>query len=282
MSDLPVYNLKQIQELRESIFRRVLFPRLCTVPTGPVFDSLVTDLHQELPGRIRRDVVYETTRQLLGHELTTELAKEFAARVAGNLHRLRANLPATPWVGQREDEWVPVQVVRVELGKRREQIGHYISVVVLAGGCCPSRLTRFWRREMFGAMSARVGFTPRWGKLPFTAAEQFVSLRFMAKIEAARSAEQPIFTEVGVPASHKDWNLAVLKRRFKIIPCPNGWTHVCHHCAVGLEACAAATHLKTYEMKFCHSCHENVPFDPESPSSYCVKCTERAVLQGSS
>ena len=278
MSDLPVYNLKQIGEVRDALFHRVLYPRLCTVLAGPTFESFVADLSRELSSRIHTATLYETARQLLGHELTEGVARSFAARIAGNLHRLRANEVVLPWTGQAADEWVPVQVTRVDLARKKEDIGYNVTVVVLAGSCCPDKLIRFWKRGMYNVLAPRLGFTPRWGKRPFQDPAQFVSLRFMAKIDAAKSTTRPVFTEVGCAQSHLDWNLEVLKRRFKIIPCPNEFTHECHRCAVGVEECPAATHLKTYVVAVCQSCNTAQPFDPETAAGMCVSCTNKAVF----
>lgn len=278
MSDLPVYNLKRINELRDDIFRRVMYPRLCIVPSGPSFDSLVADLHRELPRDVRYSVVYETARQLLGHEISEQTARSFAARIAGNLPTLRRHQPVLPWTAQAKDEWVPVHVTRVELARKRDDVGYNIRVLVLAGSCCPMQLTKFWKRGMFGVVSARVGFTPKWGNRPFHDPRQFVNLRFMVKLDPKLSTTRPVFSEIGCTKSYVDYNLEVLKRRFKIIPCPNNWTHECHKCAIGYTQCPAGTHLRDYILQICRGCNSAQPFDPEVETDICVHCAERAVL----
>lgn len=278
MSDLPVYSLKKIAEVRDEIFCRVLYSRLCTVPSGSEFDGLVADLSRVLPNSIRRITIYETARQLLGHEITEAKANEFADRVAGNLHTMRQHRPALPWSGQAVDEWVPVLVRRVAPARRRDDIGYTLRVSVLAGSCCPTEISRFWKRGMFSVVSPRIGFTPKWGQRPFQDPRQFVNLRFMVKIDAKLSTQQPMFSEVGCTTSHIDYNLEVLKRRFKIIPCPNRWTHECHRCAIGYETCPAGTHAKDFSLQLCRGCNSAQAFDPEVETGYCVHCTERDAL----
>jgi hypothetical protein len=279
MSELPSYNLTRIVQLRDKLVEEVFYPRFDVTIEESVFRSTVDAIRLRLPRDISGPTVYESSRQLLGQILTPQLSWEVAWRLAGNVPRLQQGEIVTPWVAQREPEWVPVQVVRIEPGRhprRNNEFGAVITVQVLAGSSCPLRLESFWKRGLLGAMAQRIGFTPHWKKRPFSHAEQYAGLRFLALIDPKRcEAHKPGYFEIAVPDNMMKWNVDVLKRRFKEIPCPRNWVHECHNCAQGFEVCPAATHFRTYVAKFCAHCGQDALFDPESHSLYCVPCTRK-------
>lgn len=277
---LPAFNLKRILELRDKLITEVFFPRYDVTIEDDVFRSTVDDLIERLPRGIDRYTIYESARQLLGQVLTPELACKTAWRLAGNTERMQQGCISTPWSGQAVNEWVPVQCVRVEPGRnRREDYGAYLSLQVLAGSCCPMVLTRFWKAGLLQVLAPRLGFTKPWNRFPFQDMTQYVNLRFLVLIEPQRCTDVPGYFEVGCTSGCLKWNLEVLRRRFKIIPCPRNWTHDCHRCAVGFTECSAATHQLTYVKRFCAQCAQDTAFDPESPSLYCVHCTRRNALK---
>jgi len=275
MSDLPVYSIPNVISLRDRLITEVFYPRYQVEVQGDVFDSLVRDIAQRLPKSVSYDRVYETTRQLLGQTLTVELCASFAWTVAGNLDRMRAGLGVVPWAGQIADEWVPAQLVRVDHGmNNRHERGVYVKFVILAGTPAGKSTSRFWRQAMCSALSSRAGFSKPWNDMPYQAPEQFVNMRFMLHVVAEKSQEEPWFHEVQVTPSMRDWNVDILKRRYKKIACPKGWTHPCHRCVMGYRDCPAGTHAYTYENRFCADCGKTAPFDPESASLSCVICTQ--------
>lgn len=281
MTELPRFDLTRIIKLRDKLVEEVFFPRYDVTIEEAVFRAVVDALRHRLPRAISGHTVYETSRQLLGRILTPQLAWEVAWRIAGNVDRLKRGIVVNPWVGQAEPEWVPVQVVRVDPARhpRRPEIGAAVVVQVMAGGCCPMRLESFWKRNLMGALAQRIGFTPSWGKRPFSHVEQYVGLRFLALIDPKRcEGGKPGYFEIGVPSGFLDWNVSLLKKRFKDIPCPKGWSHECHNCAQGYEVCPAATHFRTYVKRYCTHCVAEALFDPESPSLYCVTCTRKFAL----
>lgn len=274
MSDLPVYSIAKVISLRDRLITEVFYPRYQVEMQGVVFDSLVRDLAQQLPKSISFDRVYETARQLLGQTLTVDLCAQFAWTVAGNLDRMRQGLGVTPWVGQTADEWVPAQLVRMDPGvNARHERGVYVKFVILAGTPAGKSTRRFWRQAMCSPLASRAGFTKPWKDMPYQAPEQMVNMRFMLHLIAEKSQEEPWFHEVQVSPSMRDWNVDLLKRRYKKIRCPNDWKHPCHKCVIGYRDCPAGTHAFTYEMRFCADCGKSSPFDPESASPSCVICT---------
>lgn len=280
MAEYPRYNLTQVFNTRRRLVDQVFLPRFNVSMSGREIESVVSDLQRNLPRGIQRTALFETVRPLVGVELTPAICEQTAWQIAGNISQLREGHAVGPWLGQAQDEWVPLQVLRVSpLRDRFQRIGSSIEFRVLAGSSCPARILRFWKTEMCGPLARRFGFTPPWGQFPYSEAAQFVGLRFLGKIEVAQSREQPVFQEVVCPGPYLKYNRELLKLRFHKIPCPNGWTHPCQQCAVGYEECNAATHLRTYIEGFCPYCELAAPFDPEVPSDRCVPCTIKENLR---
>ena len=279
MSDAPGFNLSRIICLRDKLFNTVFLSHVHEIVEGSTLTDLIAQLRRGLPGRISENTLLETVRQLAGQELTPVLARTTAWRLAGNVPRLQAGLPVIPWHGQFQDEWVPVQIVRaVPCRTRKNEIGTAMTCRVQAGTPCPKSFTwvrtgRFWRR-----VSREMGFTNSRGRFFYKDAAQLVNLQVLFKL-AAGPGETPRFTEIRCPQSAKSFNRKILLQRFHITPCPRGWIHPCHHCAIGYSECVSATHAKTYLEAFCQACGQNAPFDPEDSSDRCVTCTRQLRLK---
>lgn len=281
MSDkLPRYNLPAIFQMRTRLLERVFLVRFHVALQGEELDTLVSDLRRNLPSGIKRDALFETARQIAGVELTPKLAFRFSWLLAGNIPLLRAGSAVRFWGVQPCDEWVPLQVIRADhLRNRKNELGFQFTFLALAGRAVTLRLEKFWPHRACRLVARNAGFTSRRGPMSYRQGAQLVGLRFLGKIEAARSHGQPWFFETRCPPSCLQYNRELLKKRFHIVPCPNGWTHDCCRCAVGFEACPAATHRKTYVLQNCPSCGETAPFDPEASSPNCVHCDERNRLR---
>ena len=284
MTERPSFNLAEIIRRRDRIFRRVMEPLVGQTINGDSLDQMAVDLRRVLPDGATRDAIFESVRYLAGRQLTHVSAYQLAWRLAGNLPRLREGHPVGPWSVQHEDEWVPVQVLRCFPARdNRDRLGNEFSFRVLAGSSCPMRIRAFWKKRVVRFVAARVGFSQPWGDYPFHKAEQLVGLRFLALVEVAKSRSLPEFHEIECPQSLIDWNRKnVLRLRLRVggEKCPQGWRHECHRCAVGYEECPAATHRLNYEVGSCTQCgHDNVPFDPEEESLYCISCNRRNRLR---
>lgn len=279
MDRLPSFNIAAINALRDRIVERVFLPRYHESPQGSQFEWLVDDLCAALPPNIKRDVVYETARQLLDVELKPPLCLEFAWRVAGNLARLKEGKVVKPWASQEIDEWVPLQIVRVTPGRNQyDEIGHFATMRVLAGSPCPKVIHRFFGRRFSNAMARRLGFSRRNGQYPFADTAQFVNLRFLGKIEVDKCRDEPKYGAVECPQSMIDYNREILRVRLHIIECPNGWVHPCHRCVIGYQTCPAGTHRQDYVKAFCHGCSTDAYFDPDSKSEHCVQCSVKHIF----
>ncbi len=276
----PSFNIPGILGLRNRLLDEVCAAHFNCSLEGAELEAFVSRLRRILPGGISRDVLFESARQLAGIELTPNRALRFCWQLAGNLPRLRAGRAVVEWHNQEQDEWVPLQVIAADIRRnRKDEIGYELRFRVLAGTPCPLVLIRFWSKRFCYLLGRRVGFTAPRQNMPFTDGRQFVNLRLLGRIEAAKSSPQPTFFEVNCPPSCFDYNRALLRKRMHLEPCPNGWRHPCHRCAVGYLECPAATHEQTYEERFCEGCSKPAAFDPGATTPHCVSCTERENLR---
>lgn len=247
----------------------------CTLDVNDI-GRLITTLQTNLPN-VGRDALFETLRQYAGRELFQSDWDKLAWLIAGNLPRLEAGSAITEWQIQSAEEWVPVQVTRVFPDKDQYQnIGYRLWLTVLSGSPagCAFQTTR--KRQFLSAMSRKMGFTRRHGKLPYLSGYQYMSLRFSAKLRPSRSVQELSFDAVDVPAGLVTWNKTILRQRCRVIPCPQGFTHQCHRCVLGSDRCIGATHRLTYQQQACPACgDEQAWFDPEMTTHQCVECEKR-------
>jgi hypothetical protein len=247
----------------------------CTFDVSDV-ERLVPILQKLLPGA-GHDALFETLRHFTGRELLRPELDKLAWLIAGGNARLKAGLPVTEWVSQVSDEWVPVHVMRVFPGQDQYgNHGYQLSAVVLSG--TPSgKIFHVLRRPTFlAAMSRKIGFTRRNGPLPYLSGYQYMSLRFMVQLSAAKSQYDLVFDAVAGNAGTNTWNKRLLRLRHRLEPCPQGYTHQCHRCVVGSDICPAATHRLGYIQQSCSGCGEQAAwFDPELPPDICVECAKR-------
>lgn len=274
MADTPSFNIREIERRRNRIITLVLQERVGQVADP---DDLTNALLTVLPAGIRYDVVFESLRYLAGRTLQSDESIRLAYRLAGNLSRLKDGLSIPPWSSQREDEWVPLQVLRmVKMRNSKDKLGYDVTLRVMAGTPAALKISAFWSGGRLKMIAADVGFSRPWGKYPFKGSASMVGLRFLGKIEAARSHGRPTFQEIHCPQSLVNWNREnVLKLRLRVgMSCPMGYRHECWQCAIGYDQCAAGTHFRTYQVGSCNGCNNSqAVFDPEDPSLQCVNCT---------
>ena len=246
------------------------------VVDGESLNGLVRSLRRAVTGT-NRDAVYESLRTLIGARLDYRLCYEYAWRFSGNINKLREGEPVRPWTAQREDEWVPVQVLTCWPAKNKyRKIGRDIRFRALAGTPCPMELETFWTKGATSYVSTLLGFSRFEGPYRMQSQSDIVGLRMLVRIDALLSRGQPVFKEVKCPPSLVNWNRElVLKLRFRHgMRCPRGWHHPCHRCAIGYKECPAATHKETFEVGHCTACRsENAIYDPEMASGVCRECT---------
>lgn len=276
----PSFSLPKIFDLRDRLTTRVFYPRFGQTVEGPVVDELVNALLAELPDGIVVDPLYETVRQLVPVVLTDKVTRPWAWRIAGNIPLLKSRHPVMPWTRQLTDEWVPLQILHVLPTRARSgKVGYHVTFRVLAGTSCPLAIEKFWSRGVMQALTKRVGFTWNDGPRPFLDPTEFSQLRIVGRIEAARSTEKPFFHQVCCPDSFQEYNKRILDHRHKVkYPCPKGWRHPCHQCAIGYDQCVAGTHYHTYVLKECLLCaNPQASFEPNQ--DHCVQCTRKEALR---
>ena len=276
----PSFSITKILELRDRLNTRVFYPRFGLTVDGPVIDELVNALLAELPDGIVVDTLYETVRQLVPLVLTDKLCKPWSWRIAGNVTLLKSRQVVSPWVRQPVDEWVPMQILHVTPTRARSgKVGYNVIFRVLAGRPCSLAIEKFWSRGVMQALTKRVGFTWNDGPRPFLDPTEFSQLRIIGLIEAARSTEKPFFHRVDCPSNFLEYNKKILDHRHKVkYPCPRGFRHACHQCAVGYDQCVAGTHYHTYVLKECPACaNPQAPFEPNK--DHCVLCTRKEALR---
>lgn len=280
MSGLPTFYLKTVEAKRDRLLSAVFAPLYGQVPDIP---ELTSRILQRMPTGVTQDAVFESVRYLAGEPLERLEAIKLAWRLAGNISTLKANKPVQPWTFQRWDEWVPVQVLRVQRERdQKNRVGYSARLRVLAGTPCPNIITCFWTRAATYAVAPTMGFSQSWGKYPFHHQEDLVGLRFLARIESARSRNQPVFHEIACPGSMVAYNRdEVLKLRLRVDrECPRKYVHACARCVVGYDQCPAGTHQITYEIGHCDGCsNSRALFDPEDDMENCIVCNSNERLK---
>lgn len=279
---VPAFNLNGIFRCRDRLLARALEPHIGAVLAAEEQATIVSSLQVVLPKAVKRDVLVESSRYLLGRILTRDAAEEFAWRLAGNVPVLKTRRSVHPWAAQSVDEWVPFQVLRAQIRRNASgRIGADMTFRALAGTACPMLVRTFWRRELAGAVSQHMGFSAPWHAYPYHQMEDLVGLRFVGYVEVARSHGQPGFFKIECPASFVEYNrVNVLRRRVRKDPCPFNYTHECAKCVVGYDRCPAGTHARTYEKGPCDGCGKaEAFFDPEQNSPHCIACTNTELLR---
>lgn len=265
------FNLTRVFKQREKLFL-ALKPYIDANITGQVFRDLFDDAYEALPDTVSHDAFFESTRALVGHKLTRRGAAEFAWRIAGNIDELIAARPVFPWTRQIRDEWVPVQVIRVDAAHRNNRTGYVFHCRALAGSSCAMVFEQFLSKASCAAIAHVAGFSRT---MPYSNAFHFANLRLWVAVEAARSAEMPQFQQVDCTSAMKAHNKKLISIRTRAVPCPRNFSHPCEHCELGYADCPAAIFPLRLEKKFCPCCEEdNVYFDPARNADVCMACAQ--------
>lgn len=220
--------------------------------------------------RISDVTIFQTTNCLLGTTLTANSLYEFAWRLAGNVAELKKGKSALPWTAASEPAWHPAQILEathVQLpdksGKLRPACRYRLRI--LAGPACPMTLPRTWTSKFIYYISRRVfGFSGAYGAYPFQSPLELVSLRLEVQLDNTLGYHGlPGFEQLRSAGPLKKWNRSIMRARQHIDPpCPESYTHPCHHCHVGYDCCPAAVHPRSYEWKFCVVCKQETWHDP--------------------
>lgn len=275
---LPTFQVARIERLRDRVV--LLLLQYVNRPLeGLVFDQVCIDLYQHL--QAERHAVTASLLPLAGRSLTRADMFKLAWRFAGNVERLRAGEAVCGWSRRPDDEWVPLQVLNVTPAKdKHNRPGNMLKMRVLAGSPCPDLLLDFWTVPRAAAVSRRAGFTRAAGRYPWHHTSEFVGLRLLGKISAARSIEKPVLsmtvaTSSMVAANRRDF-LALRSRHPKAAGCPFKFQHQCYHCSYGYDTCDGGVHPRNYEIGTCASCGlDDQLFDLDWDPAMCRACVTR-------
>jgi hypothetical protein len=266
------FNINRVFKQRDKLFL-ALRPYIGANISGQVFKDLVEDIYPKLPDSVSHDAVFESARSLAGFVLERKTAAEFAWRVAGNISLLNAGTPVLSWTIQVRDEWIPIQILRVDAANKNYRAGYLFHCRALAGSSCPMIFEQFLSRASCAAISRTVGFN---NTMPYTNGLHFTNLRMWVGVEAARSSDMPQFQQVDCSTAMQQHNKKLLAIRTRLQPCVQNFEHLCEHCEIGYDQCPAAIFPKRLEKKLCENCGETRYFDPSRESNLCMACLHAA------
>lgn len=272
----PPFSYIRVRQYRDRIAQRALRPYIDANMVGDTLRDVCRDTLAELPDSVSQPALFDSIRALAGTTLTRPVASTLAWRIAGNIEKLKAGLPALPWTRQMEDELVPVIVENVRPYTRKNKPGYLLDCRAVAGSPCPMKFTQFFSQNSCYAIAQVMGFSAPWGAYAFTTAMHFVDLLFFAHVEAAKSRETPSFSTISVSSSMFQHNRTRIEVRTRARPCPENYEHACIHCWLGQDQCQFATHAKTYVTRYCEACQTDRFFDPGDSSQMCVRCRHHA------
>lgn len=201
----------------------------------------------------------------------------------------------SPWTQQSTPEWMPLVLLRATYGhSAKGKPGARYEYRILAGSAAGLQFETFWSLNFIKNLANRLGFRRnRRSRFKFTDVMEMVQMRLYMLFDPALTREnQPGAYKFFIPASFIAYNQRILKRRFRVVPCPLGLplsTLRCHQCPVGYvpephkegtlllaDGCYAACHPLGYYDKACPRCESIcAPFDPLSKGVVCVDCEHK-------
>lgn len=212
-----------------------------------------------------------------------------AARLAGNVDRLKAGEAVGPWVAQAAPEWAAAVVSRVVWARvpadrwRPERKGYRVWFQFVSGSPAGDTVERFMTSAAAAYTARHVGFDRPGMALEYRDGMDMFGLRVVVLLAPELSAAgRPGFREVVAPAGYKAANRHLLKARRRVgFVCPHGLTDPCYRCGHGLESCPVATHPVDYVTAGCARCGGAAVIDPDAragPPGVCVRCRSAGSL----
>lgn len=240
----------------------------------------------KLPKTIMRKTVFDSSTYLGTVEITQQELKRYAWRLAGNLDKLIAGEPATPWLRQTELEWMPLQIVDWQILRNfKGAIVCNYTFRILGGSATSELVTKRLSRRACIGFSSELGFSkksrkPKAGRICFNDFADLFGMRLYGLFDPKLSITSPQFWHMGCSGSFKTYNRELLKKRARIgFVCPKNFTHMCSKCPVGADHCVAATHAKTHRSKMCDTCKQTTWFDLSQSVDMCISCATKARLR---
>lgn len=279
------YNIPQILKTRDRLLATVEWD-LHGAGTPEFILQLAKLWHPILAKYCSFELLKECLWCLHGQELSPELMRLTAWRLAGNLRSLQLRRPVHPWQRQPADEWVPVQIVSMIPRLSRKEIpGQWVELKVLAGSPAGLSIERFWSNRVIALLARRLGFTAPWGSHPYRHPWELVSFRFRVLISPEFTVEgKPGFREIEEkpPAGLMNHNRRLIKLRDpRHRDCPMDYKHPCHFCQIGYTnpLCPLSSHAESWLAGDCDECGKLGWFDRHRSSRLCVSCLTKAAYR---
>ena len=276
---LPVYSIKQIMRLRSKLVDR-LARQFAGITLDAADITVIIDILRDIMSpSISTRVISQTVDQLIGTTLSAADIAQFCWLLAGNQARLRRGEAVARWQSPGVEEWVPLQVTRVDPAQlRNDNYNYMFRLRVLAGAASGLLVTKRFPARMLMMLSQVGGFTgtrSAHNSRPYQSAYQFVSLRMFGWLDPDLVRDrQPMFHSIRFPSGCLAYNQEILSKRYRHagFKCPQNFTHDCHVCTVGMQQCEMATHRENYLYILCSVCNKMGWADPEVATLTCVSC----------
>ncbi|TMJ00934.1 MAG: hypothetical protein E6G97_18550 [Alphaproteobacteria bacterium] len=282
------YSVKKVLAIRDKLVSEWLTVADGHAMVGDVFLDLVAVAKEVLPGGPFTDVLRRSMVDLLGRTADKQTFRAVAWRLAGNHERLARGVAALPWRGQRHREWCPSRCVLVEATRKtdRRKEGAVLTWEVLAGTPAGRKVGRYFslaalahsRRE-WGFAKRRVrpeNHPPEKPFLTYERPEQLFGLRVLLLFEPLTSTlESPVPAAIKGTQSLLKFNrpLLAMRARYGFV-CPEGFSHPCHVCPRGLDACPVACRLRSCDRRICPQCSRESWVAPDRPQA-CLVCLSK-------
>lgn len=287
------YNLKRIFKLKKKLYEDLLLEHSQEKISGANLTSIAETIMFNLPGVNSAETIKASLVDVYGKVFDDVIAKDISWRMAGNMHELKMGRPVPSWSVQTTDEWVPAQIVSVDVGttvrkkkgQKTEISGAGITFRVLAGSPAGHTLAKFWSNSLCSFLAKDFGFS-RWRNKPekwpdskpflaYRSVRQLFGLRLNLLFTPKTCEEGKLsFDNVKITKSLQEYNRELLSKRARFkYSCPKGFTHPCHLCPVGKKECSVACHAATFVQKACRMCRkQDAWFDPVAKVGLCENC----------
>lgn len=282
---VPTFNLKRIFNLRTSIYDAIRQDLIGIELYNHDVKNLADRLLRVIPGPISQLTMFESVRGLERQILTDEQIRRLAWLWAANCNRLQAGVPVTAWQTPGIEEWVPVQVMRVEPYRASKAgAGRVLFTFRILGGTAASlEIQKPFKASSLPVIAREIGFTRRFRRYPYQTYFHFVGLRFLVKLDPAKATDTaPSFFHVHGSPNLTAFNRKILAVRLRRKPCPRKYNSPCKTCAVGYVNCEYATHKFDFVSITCSGCKQLGWSDPERSTTLCLRCHTTQAIQEAS
>lgn len=252
-----------------------------TEPVGEEFEKYVADMTKIFNG-VSVNTVFLSIMSSVSKLITRENIIRTIWRLAGNLDKLKADIPVHEWLYQTELEWVPIFIYRVNKGKNyNNKTGFFVEYRVIAGSPAGLKFTTFFSMPYVRFLAKSLGYkSSRRYDFRLHDGKELTGMYLYILLDPKLSKEnKPGFYHFYVPASYKKLNLEKIKFRRRIVKCPMDYSlseMPCHLCPMGYDSCLGGCRPKTLYLKGCPRCNKESWFDPDGKGIICVECSENS------